>query len=158
MLAIERDRNLVARLQRTLEAQGLAGRVQLRRGDLRDVGLPRPPYRVVANPPFALTSALLHRLLDHPDRGPVRADLLLQWEVARELADAPPSTLRTAAWAPWWRFALAERVPARAFRPAPRVDAAWVIIARRDPPVLPTTLAPHFRETLAGAWRSHEGR
>jgi hypothetical protein len=76
VLAIERDRWFVAALQEQLEREGLAHRVQLRRGDLREVPLPRGPYRVVANPPFGLTTTLLARLLDDPERGPSRADLL----------------------------------------------------------------------------------
>lgn len=152
VIAIERDRNFVAQLQRRIESEGLTDRVQLRRADLRDAPLPREPYRVVANPPFGLTTALLARLLDDPHRGPYRADLLLQYEVARKHATEPPKALRTAAWAPWWHFRMGERVPRTAFRPIPRVDAAWLTIERRHPPILPETLAPHFADLLRSRW------
>lgn len=153
VLAIERDRRFVAELQERIERERVADRVQLRRGDLRDVALPREPYRVVSNPPFGLTATLLARLLDDPGRGPTRADLLLQWEVARKHAAQPATTLRAAAWAPWWRFHLGERIPRAAFRPVPAVDAAWLTVERRQPAILPDHLAGGFAELLRPAWQ-----
>jgi 23S rRNA (adenine-N6)-dimethyltransferase len=155
ILAIERDRRFVAELQQRLEREGLAGRVQLRRGDLREAPLPRDPYRVVSNPPFGLTTSLLARLLDEPERGPTRADLLLQLEVARKHATEPPTALRTAGWSPWWRFELGERVPRQAFRPVPSSDACWLTIHRRQPPILPSSLSEGFSELLRSAWQRH---
>ena len=153
VLAIERDRRFVADLQARLERHGLAHRVQIRRGDLRETPLPRGEYRVVANPPFGLTTALLRRLFDDPARGPVRADLLLQWEVARKHARAPAVSLQSAGWAPWWRFELGEKVPRSCFRPIPSVHAGWLIAVRRDPPLLPWTLADGFVDVLRPVWQ-----
>ena len=154
VLAIERDRQFLPGLQRRLESEGLAARVQLRRGDLREVPWPREPYRVVANPPFGLTTTLLGRLLDDPDAGPTRADLLLQWDVVCKHTTSPPATLRTAAWAPWWHFERGAKVPRDRFRPVPKVDAGWLVAHRREPSVLPVALAPGFAELLRPAWQS----
>ncbi len=55
------------------------------------VPLPSEPYRVLSNPPYGITTALLRRLFDRPEHGPYRADLLLQWEVARKRSQMPPS-------------------------------------------------------------------
>lgn len=152
VLAIERDRHLVEGLREQVTRERLASRVDVRRADLRDVTWPAGPYRVVASPPFALTTAVLSRLLDDPGRGPTRADLVLQWEVARKRAETPPTTLRSAAWAPWWRFELGERVPRQAFRPVPAVDSGILVIRRREPPVLPSWLAPGFADVLRPSW------
>lgn len=152
VLAIERDRRWVAELQQRVEHAGVAGRVKIRRGDLRQVPWPRRPYRVVASPPYALTTRLLERLLDDPRTGPERADLLVQWEVARKRTAQPPTTLRSAAWAPWWRFELGEKVTRQAFRPVPATDSAWLTVTRRDPPVLPVELAPGFHQALQPHW------
>lgn len=155
VLAIERDRRWVAELQQRVERAGVAGRVQIRRGDLREVPWPTRPYRVVASPPYALTTRLFARLLDDPRRGPTRADLLVQWEVARKRAATPPTTLRSAAWTPWWQFELGERVPRTAFRPIPATDSAWLHVTRRDPPILPEQLAAGFHEVLRPHWGDH---
>lgn len=115
-------------------------------------GLPRERYRVVANPPFGLTTASLVKLLDQPDRGPARADLIVQKEVARKLARQPPASLRAAAWAPWWEFSDGQVIDRSTFRPRPAVDAAVLTVIRREPPALPTWLGPQLRELLRPAW------
>lgn len=152
VIAIERDPVWARHLGRSLRAAGLATRTRVIQADFRDVRLPDEPYRVVSNPPFSLTTALLSWLLDDPDRGPWRADLLLQREVARKRAAEPPTSLRSAGWAPWWTFEVGETVDRRAFRPVPSVDAAWLFVRKREPPLLPTWLASNFAAVLRTAW------
>ena len=116
--------------------------------DLSEFPLPTTPYRVLANPPFNHTAAILHRLLDDPAGGLVRADLVVQWQVARALARGGHDDavdLAGASWAPWWHFRRARRLPAQLFRPAPSVDAAVLTVTRRAPNVLPVDAAPAFR-------------
>lgn len=158
VIAVERDQVWAGQLRRRAQEAGLRDRIRIVEGDALRVALPDEPYRVVANVPFGLTTALLSRLLDDPAAGPQRADLLVQEEVARKRAAEPPQTLRSAVWAPWWRFELGERVPRRAFRPVPRVDAAWLAVERRDPPVLPLWLAPRLAEGLRPHWTPPQPR
>jgi 23S rRNA (adenine-N6)-dimethyltransferase len=137
VLAVELDRDL---------ARGLARRfadtrsVTVLWADVNDVPLPVSPFRVVANPPFAHTAAVLRRILDPVDGALVRADLVVQWQVARHRARVgagAPADLLGATWGPWWRFARGRRLPAACFRPRPSVDAAVLVVTRRDPPLLP---------------------
>jgi 23S rRNA (adenine-N6)-dimethyltransferase len=88
--------------------------------------LPRRPYRVVANPPFALTSALIHPLLAR-DSALVAADIVLQRAVTRRFTDGggPPR------WHRRWSLAPGIAVPRSAFRPPPQVDARVLRIRRR---------------------------
>jgi 23S rRNA (adenine-N6)-dimethyltransferase len=152
VLAVEVDPVWAGKLRTAAAEQGLADRVDVVHGDLRTVRLPRPPWRVLASPPFGHTTAVLERLLDDPDAGPERADLVLQWEVARKRAAQPPTTLRSAGWAPWWDLELRERVPRAAFRPVPAVDAGWLRITQRRPPLLPSRLAPAWAAFLERNW------
>lgn len=149
---VERDPVWADRAGQELAAAGLADRVRMIRADARRLRLPSEPFRVAANPPFGLTTDILAMLLDRPERGPTRADLILQREVARKHAATPPVALRTAAWAPWWRFELGRPVPRDAFRPRPSIDAQVLHIHRRTPPLLPNELAPGFRDALRPAW------
>ena len=112
------------------------------RGDGLDLPLPAGPVRVVANPPFAITSSLLRTLLDDPSVPMARADLVVQWQVARARVDA--TDLLAARWAPWWEFARGRRIPAAWFRPKPRVDAALLTITRRAEPLLPAAAAEAY--------------
>lgn len=150
--AVERDPVWSRRLRRSVESWGAHGNSRVIEADLRRLRLPRTPFRIVANPPFGLTTEILTRLLDTPDRGPDRIDLIVQREVAVKHSRLPPASLRTAAWAPWWEFHLGTTIDRGAFRPRPRVDAAVLTIVRRDSPVLPTWLAPQLRELLRPAW------
>ncbi len=152
VLAVEVDPVWAGRLRARVRQAGVADRVRVVQADLRRVVWPDEPYRVVANPPFNLTTALLRRLLDDPTAGPTRADLIVQAAVARKRAQRPPTTLLSASWAPWWDCSTDLRIDRRAFRPAPRVDAALLTFRRRDPPILPPALAPAFTTLLRPAW------
>jgi 23S rRNA (adenine-N6)-dimethyltransferase len=137
VLAVEVDPSLVGRLAQRFAS---TANVIVVHADVRDVPLPRTPYRVVANPPFGRTAAILHRLLDDPAGGLVRADLVVQWQVARHRArmqEGPPLDLLGATWGPWWRFGRGRRLPAASFNPRPSVDAAVLEIARRVPALVP---------------------
>jgi 23S rRNA (adenine-N6)-dimethyltransferase len=152
VLAVEVDPVWAARLRDRLAATGFGGSVEVVVGDLLEVPLPRVPYRLVCNVPFHLTTALLRRLLDRPTSPLQRADLVVQLEVARKRAVRPPATLLSAAWAPWWQVELVCRVPRSAFRPVPTVDAGWLAVTRREPPVLPAERAADFGRYLRSTW------
>jgi len=90
-------------------------------GDAAAVPLPRRPFRVVANPPYGISSRLL-RMLRAPDSRLVAADLVLQRAVVCRCA-AEGSR----------RFGLAVglALPRRAFLPPPQVDSAVLVVRRR---------------------------
>lgn len=117
--------------------------------DATTVPLPVSPFRVVGNPAFNATAALLHHLLDFaPGQSPhglTRADLVVQWQVARQRATVT-NDLQGATWAPWWTFRRGRRIPAALFRPAPNVDAAVLVVERRAEPLVP---ARHFGDYAA---------
>jgi 23S rRNA (adenine-N6)-dimethyltransferase len=152
VVAVELDPVWARRLSADVAHRGLTAAVEVVAADALNWPLPRSPFRVVANPPFAITTQLLARLLDDAVGGPYRCDLILQVDVVRTRTQAPPDTLRSAAWAPWWTFEAGPVVPRSAFRPIPGVDAAMLTIRRRNDPVLPTWLAPRFAETLRHGW------
>jgi len=71
-----------------LRARFGGGVVRVVRADATDLRLPRRPFRVVANPPFAITTALLRRLVA-PGSRLVRADLVVPFHVARRWVEGP---------------------------------------------------------------------
>jgi 23S rRNA (adenine-N6)-dimethyltransferase len=93
------------------------------------VPLPRRPYAVVANVPFAVSTALVRRLL-HPASSMTAADLLVEWGFGVRLARNCPRNAEEASWAAAYAISVASRVPAASFSPAPRVDAAHLVIRR----------------------------
>jgi len=149
VIAVERDPAFARRLERRLGPS-----VRVVTADLRTVPLPRRPFRVVANPPFSVTTALLRRLFAAPGFG--GADLLVEWGLARRLTEPVPRTPETASWAARFEPRLVRRVPAGCFAPAPRVDAAHLAI--RSVPGLRDARARRALEALLAAAYAEPGR
>jgi len=133
VVAVECDPLWVAHLKRAFPAHE---NVEVTAGDALSVGLPKEPFRTVANIPFHLSTPILHRLLDDPTQPPELAHLLVQKELARKHARVSPTTLKTLNWSPWYRFDAGFEVPASAFDPSPEVDACLLVAAKRDPPLV----------------------
>ena len=113
------------------------------------------PFRVVANLPFHLTTAILRRLLDDARVPLLRADVLVEWEVARKRALCWPSTLLNVVWGARWELDAVRRIPAACFEPRPDADAGVLRISRRpEPLVLDGDLAAFRRLVEAGFRRT----
>jgi 23S rRNA (adenine-N6)-dimethyltransferase len=153
VVALEKDPHWADSLRREAERRGVDGAVRVVRCDALDYRLPRRPYRVIGSLPFGATTAILRHLLDDPDSFLVRADLIVQWEVARKRALMPPSTLLSTTWAPWWSFEVVRRIPAAAFRPVPSIDAAVLRVTRRDPALLPLSMAGPYASFVRRYWQ-----
>jgi len=125
--AIEIDPELAGTLRRRFDC--------VVEGDALRVPLPREPFKVVANLPFASGTAILRRLLD--PRVPLqRADVIVEWGLATKRAAVWPSTQLSAYWGAWFHLAVARRLPRCVFAPPPSVDAAVLRIVRRDEPLV----------------------
>jgi 23S rRNA (adenine-N6)-dimethyltransferase len=109
--------------------------VQVLQTDLTRVRLPREPYRVVANPPYAVSAAMLRRLLA-PGTRLASADLALpRWVVARYAAGRGADARR---WGRRYAAEFGRRLPRHAFTPPPPQD--WAVLTLRR-----STLDPRRR-------------
>jgi 23S rRNA (adenine-N6)-dimethyltransferase len=100
------------------------------RADAADLRLPGRPFRVVANPPFAATTALLRRLTSSRSRLRRASLVLPAWAVARWSSGRGAGR---AAARQTFVFSRAARIPARAFRPPPPADPAILVVDRVRP-------------------------
>jgi 23S rRNA (adenine-N6)-dimethyltransferase len=148
VLAIERDPGLADRLRAKFATWPAVTVVE---ADVLETPLPAEPFRVVANIPFGITTKILRHLLDGSG-ALARADLIVQAEVARKRGSGGRGTLLNASWEPWFEFGTGPRVPAAAFRPVPRVDAAILVVARRDPPLVDPPARRDYAEFVAAAF------
>ena len=96
--------------------------------DGADLRLPRRGFHVVANPPFAITSPLLRRLLQ-PGTRLLDAHLVLQRDAARRWAG--PHAPGAARWQRVHEPVLGRPIPRRRFTPAPAVDTRVLVLRRR---------------------------
>jgi 23S rRNA (adenine-N6)-dimethyltransferase len=151
VVAVEIDPVWAARLRQSTPAVG-PGRVQVVETDFLRFRLPVRPFRVVGSVPFGETTAILHRLLDDPLTPMLRADLIVQLEVATKRSAVPPTTLLSTTWAPWWELRCGQLVPRGQFRPVPRVDGALLVVTRREPPLLPPGMAAPYAMFVRSRW------
>jgi 16S rRNA (adenine1518-N6/adenine1519-N6)-dimethyltransferase len=134
--AVELDRRLASRLGRTQSEAIERGALRLIDGDILDqqiATLMQPPYEVVANVPYHITSPILHRFLAAPPR-PERLVLMVQREVAERISADPGDMSYLSVFVQYHAAVrIAFLVPREAFEPAPDVESAVVEIRPADP-------------------------
>ena len=133
--AVELDRGLAAFLRERFADPLASGQLTLVEGDALDQDLPNlvpPPYDVVANLPYHITSPILHRLLGEPPR-PGRLVLMVQREVAERIAAPPGKMSYLSVFVQYHaRVRVAFHVPPGAFEPEPAVDSAVIVVEPFD--------------------------
>jgi 23S rRNA (adenine-N6)-dimethyltransferase len=151
--AIEVDPAWAAHLRERFRA---APNVTVMEADALRARLPDEPFRVLANLPFHVTTPILRRLLDDPAVPLARADVLVEWEVARKRALCWPSTLLSVLWGASYELVVVRRIPAACFEPRPDADAGLLRIVRRaEPLVLPAEIA-RFRALVEAGFRTRK--
>ncbi|TDE08574.1 ribosomal RNA small subunit methyltransferase A [Jiangella asiatica] len=128
VIAVERHPRFVALLERRFAAEP---GVRVVAADARTVMLPRRSFAVVANIPYAISTALLRRLLDPEETSIARADLLVEWGFAKRMTATHPRDLEVAWWQARFELSISGRVRPGSFDPAPSVDSAHLVIRRR---------------------------
>jgi 16S rRNA (adenine1518-N6/adenine1519-N6)-dimethyltransferase len=155
--AVEVDPRMVGLLGETLADHK---NVRIVQADALKVDLlalaPRPITRIVANLPYQITTPLLERFLAD-ERRPALVVVLVQQEVARRMA-ATARSARERGYLSVFTQSFAEprivrRVPARAFRPPPRVDSAVVALRMRTRPAFAPLAQEQFLRLVSDAFR-----
>ncbi len=145
--AVELDHGLAVFLQ---DRFGEDHALRLIEGDALDqdlVHLVEPPYDVVANLPYHITSPILHALLGAPPR-PDRLVLMVQREVAERIAAPPGKMSYLSVFVQYHaRVRIAMHVPASAFEPEPAVESAVIVV---EPFAADDRLDPEAEDEL---WR-----
>lgn len=148
--AVELDSGLAAFLRERFDDAISAGALRLIEGDALDQDLVRlvePPYDVVANLPYHITSPILHALLGQPPR-PARLILMVQHEVAERIAAPPGRMSYLSVFVQYHaRVRIAFGVAATAFEPEPAVESAVIVVEPYD---ADDRLAPDAEDEL---WR-----
>lgn len=156
VLSVELDERLIPLLQGFMAEYDNFTLVQ---GDVMTINLPeitanlRKPLSVVANIPYYITTPLMTMLLDSPLEIRQMA-LMVQKEVADKVLAQPGEE----AWGPlalrcqyYCEPYLAMDVPAACFTPVPKVDSAFIVLPRREKPLVDVKCeADFFRVAQAG--------
>lgn len=132
VIAIEFDRRLAERLGEDLRAPNLEVVLSdVLRVDPRSLLGATTRYKVVANLPYHITSAILRHFLE-ASVPPERMTVMVQKEVAERVAAAPPDmSVLAHSVQIYAKPQIVARVPANLFIPAPRIDSAVLDLVRR---------------------------
>lgn len=162
VVAVELDPHLVEALRQILadyhNVEIVAGDIlQLDPAELiKDSGRPGDlatllPYKVVANLPYYITSAVLRHLLTAKVK-PKLLVVTVQWEVAQRITAGPGEMSLLAVSVQFYgRPRIVARIKAGAFYPSPQVDSAVVRIDLYDhPPVEVEDVDSFFEVVRAG--------
>ena len=171
VVAVERDRDLVPILERSLAEPIAAGTLSVVEQDAQSLdlaallGAPDAPRVLAGNLPYQNTGQLLRLAVSQADAVD-RVVFMVQEEVADRVI-ASPSTKAYGALTVFVRAAfdvrVAMRVPSGAFVPAPNVQSAVIVLVPHRPPVARETdlfralvkgAFAQRRKTLRNAWRS----
>lgn len=128
--------------------------LRLLRGDFLHVPLPaHGDYKVFANIPFCITSAILHKLTTAPNP-PKDCWLLMEKGAAKRFSGLPQDTLQSLLIKPFFTAGIRFYVPREAFHPMPSVDVVMLHLHRKDIP----DISPRDRPLLESFLREMQGR
>jgi 16S rRNA (adenine1518-N6/adenine1519-N6)-dimethyltransferase len=160
VIAVELDEKLLPALHETLApfenieivigdilklnpVELLEQRTKVEAGGPSPVPSPRS-YKVVANIPYYITSALIRHLLEAQIQ-PSRLVLTVQKEVAQRICEQPTKmSLLALSVQVYGNPKIVARIPVGAFYPSPKVDSAVVKVDLYPSPVIPKSNIPTF--------------
>lgn len=155
VVSLEVDGRFIAPLERLLDGQP---HVEIVQADILQANLSQllgddaDAYKVVANPPYYITSAIIRHLLESP-LPPRLLVMTVQHEVAERLSAAPGDMSLLAVGVQFFgRPEIVARLKPGVFYPHPTVDSALVRIEQHPggPPLPPNERARFFRIVRAG--------
>ncbi len=134
ILAVEYDDNLVAALkQRTAQYSNLV----IIHNDILGIRLPREPFVVVSNIPYAITTPIMKMLLNKPSNGFQRGMIVMEYGTAKRFTSKFIKNDYVFVWKMWFDIRYVRKISRDSFFPRPRVDSAMVKITRKKEPVIP---------------------
>ncbi|KPL08344.1 hypothetical protein AMJ86_00900 [bacterium SM23_57] len=129
VIAIEKDSNLFIKLEKKF---ALNDNIILYNADFLKFNIKESRYKVFANIPFNMTSAVIRKIVYAPNP-PVEAYIILQKEAAEKFIGAPKTTQFSVLAQPWFRLKIIRSFKKTDFSPTPDVDVVMLHIEKRIP-------------------------
>lgn len=145
VLAIEKDAALARRLTQRFASERA---VAIFAADFLEFPLPSSRYKVFANIPFAITTAIVSRLTTGVSP-PEDAWLVMQREAAQRFLGEPGGTLVSALLHPWFAGQIRHHFRRSDFVPQPGVEVVLLNLARRPQPLILVEHEAAFRDLVA---------
>jgi 23S rRNA (adenine-N6)-dimethyltransferase len=154
VIAIERDYGLYAKLKKKFEGNAA---VILYNADFLKFKIKEPSYKVFANLPFNITSAVVRKFVCAPNP-PAEAYLILQREAAEKFVGIARTTQFSILAKPWFQLKIVRHLKRTDFSPVPRVNVAMLHMEKRSTPLvspMDISLYERFVKCGFGVWRRH---
>lgn len=142
VIAVEKDPRLVNALYSRF-AQ--TTNIRIDAGNFLEYRLPCSPYKVFANIPFNITSAVVTHLTS-ATVPPDDAYLIMQKEAAEKFLGQSRESLYGILLKPSFELSLHHHFRRSDFTPAPRVDVVMLRLRKRGPPLIPRSDASLYRD------------
>lgn len=148
VIAVELDQRLIPVLRQTLAPYPHAEVVQQDILSIQPGDLVSPPYKVVANLPYYITSAILRHFLEAAAK-PSLMVVTVQKEVAERIVAGPGEMSLLAVSVQFYGSPrIVAKAPPGAFYPSPRVHSAVVRICLHREPVTPVANVEAFFDVV----------
>lgn len=144
VVAIEQDERLAALLCRRF---GRLPSITVRHADALHVPLPCTPYKVFANIPFTITTAIVSGLITAPNP-PDDCHLVMQREAAARFAGTPWESLYAVLMKPWFEPSVTHYFRRADFAPPPNVEVVMLRLRKRGPPLVDRAGARLYRDVV----------
>ncbi len=142
VIAIEKDAVLASRLRQRFAHQH---NVTIIEGDFLRFSLPGSPYKVFANIPFNITTAIVTKLTA-ASNPPEDMFLTMQREAAYKFLGMPRESLYAILLKPWFAGNIVHSFRREDFTPDPRVDVVMLRLRKRGPPLIRRADKQLFRD------------
>lgn len=139
VIAVEYDEQLSGLL---VQAQPQYTNLKVVHQDFLTYPLPKQPFCVVSNIPYAITTPILNRILN-PQTSLVRGSLIIEAAAARRFTATPITNPVILAWRMWFLLEMGRRISRMHFSPPSRVDSAVLLVRRIQDAVVNPEF--HFR-------------
>ena len=148
VLAIEKDATLARRLSQRFASERA---IAIFAADFLEFPLPSSRYKVFANIPYAITTAIVSKLTTGVSP-PEDAWLVMQREAAQRFLGEPGGTLVSALLYPEFAGQIRHRFRRSDFVPQPGVDSVLLHLSRRREPLIAPECVEFHRDVVAFAY------
>ncbi|MEX0660397.1 MAG: 23S ribosomal RNA methyltransferase Erm [Balneolaceae bacterium] len=135
VVAIERDPELASQLKASPINRA---NVNILNMDIREMPLPKRPFKVVANIPYGITTHIFGKLMDKPNPNFQGGTIIVEWGAALKFTKASQASPRMVGWNTLFEMTIIQKVSRQAFHPPPTVDSALVKIEKKKHSVIPS--------------------
>lgn len=134
VIAVEYDKKFIGHLKEKL---GDRNNTKILQQDILKISLPKEPFVVVSNIPYAITTPIMKMLLNNPNSHFQRGVIVMEKGAAKRFTANFVKDPYVIAWRMWFHINFVKGISRKNFSPPPRVDSAMVKIERKTNPIVP---------------------